>query len=122
MNKTYKIFQEQNFHIAVKNNEVFIIISSYEGKPDSPEILYDGKKHAILYRNMEISIILDYINPVVISDLITSNFVTVIEIKEEGGHLKQTLKYSTKLRIVNKLPENIKLIIPEQSIQDIKKR
>ena len=119
--KTYKIFQEQDFHIAVKDSDVFIIISSYGGKPDTPEIFYDGKEHAILYRNMATSILLDYINPVVRSNLTTSAFVTVIEIKKENDQFKQMLKYTAKLNIVDRLPENINLITPEQFIKKHKK-
>ena len=120
MNKKYRIYQEQDFHIAVKDNNVFIIISSYCGQPNSPEIVYDGKEHAILYRNTTTSVLLDYINPSIRENLINSNFVTVIETQKNNNELTKIIDYKAKLKIVKKLPENIEIITPEKLIQKIK--
>ena len=92
MNKKYRIYQEQDFHIAVKDNDVFIIISSYCSQPNSPEIVYDGKEHAILYRNTTTSVLLDYINPSIRENLINSNFVTVIETQKNHNELTKIIE------------------------------
>ena len=52
---------EKKFMVAEGNGgELYIFISAKADTPSSPQIIYDGKDHAIFLRNRDQKIILDY--------------------------------------------------------------
>ena len=75
--------QEKLYLIMVnKNNErcIFLTPKQISSLPFStPEIIYDGKDHAILYRNQKESILLDYIPKSQQSELKKLTKILVVE-------------------------------------------
>ena len=114
MKNIYNLYQERNFHIIKNNHQLSIIISNYQDIPTNPEIIYDGKEHAILYRSKEITILLDYINPIVRKDLLNAKSVKIIETKEENKKIISVLEYIVKLKPVKTIPKNLNIITPDK--------
>ena len=112
MKKAYNLYQQKNFHIVKNNDQLFIIISLYQGNPNNSEIIYDGQEHAILYRDEQTSILLDYINPTVRDDLLNTQIATIIETTEKNNKIISVLEYQVKIHIVNKLPKINNIITP----------
>lgn len=91
----FKIIQEKNYAI-LKNfsNELLIITKHCEIPPKDVEIVYDGGKHALLYRDNQNIKILDFINEQVRPELLNAKEVTVIEYDD-----KEKIKYEYKVPI-----------------------
>lgn len=71
---------EGNYIVAEsEEGELYIYISAKKGKPEHPHILYDGRDHAVLERNDQQAVVLDYINPDVRDKLRKSKEVIVVE-------------------------------------------
>lgn len=74
------IEQEKKFDI-LKNpaGELLIIIKARLTNESHPVIVYDGGEHALLYRNDENTVVLDFIHPQVRADLINKKRVLIVE-------------------------------------------
>lgn len=92
---------EKKFVVAEGDDgELYIFISAKSDAPASPQIIYDGKDHAIFVRNNEQKIILDYIHPEVREKLRHSSEVIVVETLLDN--IKDS--YYVNLKIVDKIP------------------
>ena len=87
-------------HIANGAGDLLISIRARAGEPDHPQIVYDGGKHALLYRQQGFSITLDFIHPDARAPLAHAESVLIVEF--EGGELVR--EYEVPVRIVKKLP------------------
>ncbi len=83
------------------NGELMLSIRSRKGVPENPKILYDGGKHALLYRNKKKPIFLDYINPKISKSLFSVETVIIAEFIDNGGIARS---YSVPVKRVRKLP------------------
>ena len=55
---------EKKFVVAEGDGgELYIFLTAKKDNPAAPQIIYDGKDHAVFLRNREQKIILDYIHP-----------------------------------------------------------
>ncbi len=94
-----KIEQEKKFDI-LRNpaGELLIVIRARIDSEEKPQIIYDGGEHALLYRNKESTIVLDYIHPMVRENLSGAHSVLIVEaqgsaiIREYFATVKQTDK------------------------------
>ena len=92
---------EKKFVVAEGDDgELYIFISAKSDVPASPQIIYDGKDHAIFLRNNEQKIILDYIHPEVREKLRHSSEVIVVETLLDN--IKDS--YYVNLKIVDEIP------------------
>ena len=92
---------EKKFVVAEGDNgELYIFISAKSGNPLSPQIIYDGKDHAIFVRNNEQKIILDYIHPEVREKLRHSPEVIVVETLLDN--IKDS--YYVNMKIIDRIP------------------
>lgn len=98
---------EKKFMVAEGNSgELYIFISAKANTPSSPQIIYDGKDHAIFLRNREQKIILDYIHPDVRKKLHSSKEVVIVETLLDN--IKDS--YFAHLKQVENIPLDWKLI------------
>jgi hypothetical protein len=90
-----------NFLIAEgEEGEIYIFMDAKRDEPEAPKIIYDGNDHAILLRNNEQKIILDYIHPEVRDRLRKSFQVIVVETILEN--IKGS--YIATMNMVEKIP------------------
>lgn len=95
---------EGNYIVAEsEEGELYIYISAKSGKPDHPRVVYDGRDHAILERNKEQVVVLDYINPDVRDKLRKASVVVVVETLLEN--IKDA--YIADMNIVPKMPSDL---------------
>ena len=63
MKKETNLKQEKAYHILQNDaDELLITIIPRDVEPKDPEIIYDGKDHALLYRDPKHTIVLDFIH------------------------------------------------------------
>jgi hypothetical protein len=74
----------------------------YISEPDSPEVVYDGGEHALLYRNPKDTVILDYIAEGTRGKLAAKSEVLIIEY--DPVQLFITREYMAPISMVGKLP------------------
>ncbi len=92
---------EKKFVVAEGDDgELYIFISAKSDTPSSPQIIYDGKDHAIFVRNNEQKIILDYIHPEVREKLRHASEVIVVETLLDN--IKDS--YYVELKAVDNIP------------------
>ena len=97
--ETVKTEQEKKFDI-LRNpvGELLIVIRARIDSEEKPTIIYDGAEHALLYRNANNTIILDYIHPMVRTTLLNASSVLIVEaqgnaiVREYFATVKQTKK------------------------------
>ena len=92
---------EKKFVVAEDDNgKLYIFISAKSDRPLSPQIIYDGKDHAVFVRNSSQKIILDYIHPDVRDKLCHSREVVIVETLLEN--IKDS--YFADLKVVEQIP------------------
>lgn len=75
-----KIEQEKKFDILRSaTGDLLIVIRARISNEEKPTIIYDGGEHALLYRNADNTIVLDYINPAVRHTLSEASRVLIVE-------------------------------------------
>jgi len=79
---------------------ILVFIPAPEGEKNKPVIIYDGKEHALLVRNPEQNIILDYINPDIRAELSGTKEAIVVEVEGESV----TDSYELDVRHVEEIP------------------
>lgn len=74
--------EKEDAYIAMPTIEEDIVfaISVKENDPDTPQLIYDNKEHALLVRNKNNVIILDYLNSEIQEMLHSSKKVYIAEI------------------------------------------
>ena len=95
-------YQTENNYIIAESEEgeLYIYISAKNDSPKAPHIIYDGRDHALLLRNPEQNIVLDYINPEIRDKLRKTKAVVVVETILEN--IKDA--YIADMNIVSQLP------------------
>lgn len=75
-----KTEQEKKYEI-LRNpaGELLIIIRARIDSEEKPVIAYDGGEHALLYRNLTNTIVLDYVHPLVRAALVKATSVLIVE-------------------------------------------
>ena len=96
--------QEKQFVASVEEDgSVTIIIKEKDGESSSPKVLYDGKDHALLVRNAESAVVLDYLNDELKPLLVPGVQVNVVEMKLPK--LEEVVRsYPATVERVEKLP------------------
>ncbi len=98
---------EKKFVVAEGDGgELYIFITAKSNKPSSPQIIYDGRDHAVFLRNNDQKIILDYIHPDVREKLSRSKEVVIVETLLEN--IKES--YFADLKVVEQIPVDWNLI------------
>ncbi|MBO7244013.1 MAG: hypothetical protein J6V53_01855 [Alphaproteobacteria bacterium] len=106
MQKTI-IEQEKKYDI-LKNasGDLLFIIKARLTNEEKPVICYDGGDHAVFYRNKENTIVLDYINPNIRTNL--ENAFKVLIVEAQGSSIIR--EYFSEVKMLKELPAfNIEL-------------
>ena len=75
---------EGDYQVIITHEGVLVfIIKEKENAPEKPFILYDGGRHATLYRNENETVLLDYLNDKVIPILAKSEMAVIFELSDE---------------------------------------
>ena len=93
--------------LANAEGELLFCLKAREGSPDRPQILFNGKDHALFYRTAGQMIVLDYIHPEVCPLLKDASSVLVAEFSEPTAEnpVKGVVReYMASVRHVTKLP------------------
>ncbi|MBQ8251398.1 MAG: hypothetical protein IJY92_05755 [Alphaproteobacteria bacterium] len=100
MQKT--VIEQESKYDILRNSagELLFIIRARLTNEEKPTIIYDGGEHAILYRNSNNTIVLDYINPNVRQNLTKSTKVLVVE--AQGSSIVR--EYFSSVKSVEKVP------------------
>ena len=93
--------QEKNFNI-LKNpaGDLMILIRARLEDADQPKIIYNGGKHAVLYRNDGNTIVLDFIHPSVRADLERVLNLLVVE-AHDGSIIRE---YMAEVKHMKQIP------------------
>ncbi len=93
--------KENNFNI-LKNGagHLMILIHAHIGGINAPYIVYDGGQSALLYRDKENPVLLDYIHPAIRSDLKKQKGVLVVE-TSDGSVIRE---YRSPIQVVESMP------------------
>lgn len=96
-----KVEQEKKFDI-LKNpaGDLLIVIRARMSSEEKPTIIYDGGEHALLYRNTDNTIVLDYINPAVRHNLSEASRVLIVE--AQGSSIIR--EYFSTVKQMKKIP------------------
>ncbi len=98
---------EKKFVVAEGDDgDLYIFISAKPNEPRMPQIIYDGKDHAIFLRNDEQKVILDYIHPDVRDKLIQKKEVIIVETLLDN--IKDS--YFADMKVVDEIPLDWNLI------------
>lgn len=94
--------EQEGFYDILQNGagDLLISIRARAGEPNNPRIVYDGGKHALLYRKQGFSITLDFIHPDARAPLARAESVLIVEF--EGDEVM--CEYEVPVRFVKKLP------------------
>ena len=100
MQKT--VIEQESKYDILRNSagELLFIIRARLTSEEKPTIIYDGGEHALLYRNSNNTIVLDYINPNVRPNLEKATKVLVVE--AQGSSIIR--EYFTAVKAVEKVP------------------
>jgi hypothetical protein len=88
----------------------------YGSEPESPEIVYDGGPHALLYRSEHDTVILDYIADDRRADLADLREVLVVEY--DPGELLVIREYMAQVNIVRKIPAVKSHIVTKEELKE----
>lgn len=99
---------EKKFVVAEGDGgELYIFLTAKKDNPAAPQIIYDGKDHAVFLRNREQKIILDYIHPDIRDKLKKAKEVVMVETLL-GDNIKDS--YFADMKIVDHIPVDWSLI------------
>jgi hypothetical protein len=88
----------------------------YPGKPENPQLIYDGGEHAILYKNKKTSVILDYINPAIRKKLLGEPKVLIAEYSRRED--KAAADYAAEVVAVKKIPDVSEGLVKPEDIAE----
>ena len=94
--------EQEGYYDILQNGagDILISIRAREGEPEDPRLVYDGGKHALLYRSNGFSITLDFIHPEARVPLSKVESVLIVEFDNENV----VREYDVPLRMVKKIP------------------
>ena len=93
--------QEKNFNILKNSSgDLMILIRARIEDATQPKIIYNGGKHAVLYRNSENTIVLDFIHPSVRPDLERVLKLLVVE-AHDGSVIRE---YMVEVKHMKEIP------------------
>ncbi|MBO4284785.1 MAG: hypothetical protein J5895_00955 [Alphaproteobacteria bacterium] len=76
--------QALDYKVIITNEGILVfLIASRNTEPEKPFLLYDGGKHATLYRTENETVALDYIAPEVVPILSGAEKVLIFEMDDE---------------------------------------
>jgi hypothetical protein len=106
--------QEQEYRAYFNDDdEIMFAIKEKRGEPENPFILYDGGPHALLYRNSEQIILLDYLSEQVRAPLTKVKQVLIGELENDWETIAH--EYDAPVRQVARLPiSNEEIITPNK--------
>ncbi len=88
---SYYLFQ------VTKQNKPVVELPDVGSEPTDPILFYDGKAHALLYRNEQTGIILDYLDPRAQTLLKQSETITVCEFDFQKDTVRRLYDVSVHL-------------------------
>ena len=99
----------KNYEIIVSDEGVPVfVIDSSRAKPDNAVLLYDGGRHATLFRNDHDVVLLDYL-PNEVREIITnSTWAVVLEKNKAGDAILKDYKVMIKRVKKNPLTDGLK--------------
>ena len=79
--------EQEGYYDILQNGagDLLISIRARAGEPDHPQIVYDGGKHALLYRQQGFSITLDIIHPEALAPF--AHAESVLNVEVQSGEL-----------------------------------
>lgn len=89
---------------------VFELPAVDDSEPEESYFFYDGKEHALLYRNKQKGVVLDYINPAIREKLFAADKVTFLEYDIEKDNVVRT--YDVPLKQVPNI--NVQIMTKEK--------
>ena len=93
----------QNYEIIRTQEGVLVFaIESKKTEPENPRIIYDGGRHATLYRRPDEVVLLDYLNEEILEELKKSEFVLITEADYKKEKIVR--HYKARLRHVKNNP------------------
>lgn len=112
-----KHIETENYYDILQNEkkELLFCIGEHEGEPDSPEIVYAGGEHALLYRSKDHIVILDFVHPDVRDQLMKAEQALVAEFHKTGEEKGIIREYIADVNIYGQLPEErgLQHLLPE---------
>jgi hypothetical protein len=111
--------QEKAYRVYLNDDgEMMFAIPEKDGKAKKPTIIYDGGPHAILYRNKDQTVLLDYLNEQVREPLTKVEQVLVAEFKRDGQTLVR--EYHVPVKQMKQIPlPSERIITPEEALKEI---
>jgi len=102
----------ENFYDILQNKtgDIMFSVLEREGEPENPELVYDGGEHALLHRNSEHTIILDYINPDIRPSLKKTKEVLIAE-HPKADKKNFIREYTAAVKLVAHLPKEYDSLI-----------
>lgn len=94
--------------VTTKEGVPVFVIDSNRTKPDSAVLLYDGGKHATLFRNDHDVILLDYLPDEVREYIANSTWAVVLEKNKAGDAILKDYKVAIKKVKKNPLTDGLK--------------
>ena len=96
--------EQEGFYDILQNGagDLLISIRARAGEPDHPQIVYDGGKHATLYRRPDEVILLDYLNDDILESLKKSEYIIIAEADFEKEKIVRD--YQTRVKIIKNNP------------------
>lgn len=93
--------QEKNFNI-LRNaaGDLMVLIRARLDDAREPRIIYNGGKHAVLYRNEDNTIVLDFIHPSVREDLKRVANLLIVE-EHDGSVIRE---YMAEVKHMREIP------------------
>jgi len=100
--------QELDYKVIITNEGILVfMIKSREGEPLKPFVLYDGGKHATLYRTENQTIAFDYLDDRLPPILNKSDKVLIFELDDEIEDLKRSYEAPVRHIKRNNFVENL---------------
>jgi hypothetical protein len=108
------LIQEQEYRAYFNDDdELMFAIKEKRGEAKNPYILYDGGPHALLYRNSEQTIFLDYLAEQARAPLAKIKQVLIAEVEKDWETIVH--EYKAPVKRVARLPiSNEEIITPEK--------
>ncbi|MCL2673419.1 MAG: hypothetical protein FWF01_03445 [Alphaproteobacteria bacterium] len=113
--------QEKAYQVYTsEKGELLFVLLEKEGDEDKPMIVYDGGQHAVLYRNKDMTVLLDYLNEKIREPLAKVTHVLVAEFKSDGKTFVR--EYECPVKQVKKIPLPAEgIMTPEDAEEELKK-
>lgn len=106
------IRQESLYKVRLgPKNEIMISVVAHHTAPDLPLLSYDGGNHALLRRNDEDALLLDYLHPDIRPQVKASRSVVIVELDPAPGATEPKWQYSVPVAIVASLPADVTISI-----------